>query len=114
MKIENIQEKVFQVIDGDFLKSSEWNQAVIDGDGYFEKNCFITFRIGDFEVNVDFLICLSGEVYVESGDYFNPPFTDVDLNKVVTIVNNVTSENNDVVFTENDLNIIKERVLQSI
>lgn len=70
------------LVDGDFIKSEDWFDLICEDGGFTAKNQYITFNSNGNEVVVDFDLSVSGKVTHDRGDYWTPPYTDVDIKEI--------------------------------
>lgn len=113
MKIENIQDMNFQVIDCDVPSQSVLTEDVMENGGSLEGDHFIVFESNGVEVCVEFSMSVTSDIYTDKGDYMNQPFVGVDLTKDIKIDNVLV---NDVVVSlnESDMNFFKEKIVKFI
>lgn len=70
------------LIDRSFIKSEDWFDIIFEDGGFTAKNQYITFNSNENELVVDFDLSVSGKVTHDRGDYWNPPFTDVEVSSI--------------------------------
>ena len=80
--LDTIKLNNLKFIDGDFLKSEDWMEKIYESGEFTRKAEFITFECNGVEVVVDFDLSVSGRVEHDPGDYWTPPYTDVDITDV--------------------------------
>jgi hypothetical protein len=86
--------------DSDFIKSSDWEDLIIENDGVRGENQFMIFESDGSEVIVNFDLCVSGRIYRDSGDYLNPPYTDVEITDIDVDITSLTVDEYEVKLTK--------------
>jgi hypothetical protein len=86
--------------DSDFIKSSDWEDLIIENDGVRGENQFMVFESDGSEVIVNFDLCVSGRIYRDSGDYLNPPYTDVEITDIDVDITSLTVDEYEVKLTK--------------
>ncbi len=86
------------VIDkSDFFKSTWWNECVREKGGSFaEFDQCMTFLSNGFEIVVEFEFVVSADYIYDSGDYFTPPSSSLDIIDVDIEINCITIDGYDV------------------
>ena len=87
-------------IDGDFLKSEDWMENIYESGDFTRKAEFITFECSGCEVIINFDLSVSGRVEHDPGDYWTPPYTDVDITYVDVSVNQLFIDDNEFELTK--------------
>ncbi len=76
-----------RIIDGDFIPASEYDSVICEGDGSYNKDQWVSIKIGDVGVGTEFIIDIDfsqeivGKITIDHGDYWTPPSTDIDIVK---------------------------------
>ena len=86
--------------DSDFTKSDDWDDLILENGGIREENQFMIFESDGSEVIVSFDLCVSGKIYRDSGDYLNPPYTDVEITDIDIDIVSVTINEYEVELTK--------------
>ena len=86
--------------DSDFIKSSDWEDLIIENDCFRGENQFMIFESDGSEVIVGFDLFVSGKIYRDSGDYLNPPYTDVEITDIDIDIVSVTIDEYEVELTK--------------
>lgn len=86
--------------DSDFIKSSDWEDLIIENDGVRGENQFMIFESEGSEIIVNFDLCVSGRIYRDSGDYLNPPYTDVEITDIDVDITSLTVDEYEVKLTK--------------
>lgn len=86
-----------EFIDGDFNKSKDWCDLILEGEGSFDSEDFIIFDSNGIEVSVNYTLSLKGDVKYVRGDEIDPSYfevNDMDSEIEVTdiLVNDVKTE----------------------
>jgi len=88
------------LVDGDFVKSNDFADAIYESDGSYSNDCqYMTFKCGDITIDVNYEISVSGSVCEDSGDYWTPPSCDVDIDDVDIYVTDVYINEDEVELT---------------
>lgn len=77
-----------KLIDGDYTKSDDWFEMICENGCFSTDSQYMTFSSDGIDVVVDFDLSVIGSVSHDPGDYWTPPYTDVDISEVEV---NVTS-----------------------
>lgn len=77
----NFQELKLKADESEFSKDN-WDELILDNEGFFEQNYVLVFDFNGVEAYVNFKLYVSGDVTRDDGDYWTPPNTDVDINHV--------------------------------
>jgi hypothetical protein len=67
---------------GDFLKKDDWFDQISEYGGYSNDCQYMAFKCGDVEVVVDFELTFSGCVHYDAGDWYTPPYSEVEYRDV--------------------------------
>ncbi len=67
------------LIDGDYIKSDDWIDMIYDRGSFSIEGQYMTFISNGLEVVADYELSVSGYVSHDPGDYWTPPYTDVDI-----------------------------------
>lgn len=110
MKINNLRDNKFVIVDGNFLSPTKWGEMLYENDGYVDSSGSVTLKSSDLEITVDFDISLVGEVYNDQGDYDHPPEIGADIISVDIIVEGVhLSDTNEYIELDDlDIDFIQE------
>ena len=88
------------LVDGDFVKSNDFADAIYENDGSYSNDFqYMTFKCGDIKIDVNYEISVSGSVCEDSGDYWTPPSCDVDIDDVDIYVTDVYINEDEVELT---------------
>lgn len=97
-------------IDGDFLKSENWIENIYEHDEFTRKSELITFECNGVEVIVSFDLSVSGRVEHDPGDYWTPPYTDVDITDVDVSVNQLFIDDNEFELTKEIKSTLEQEI----
>lgn len=89
------------LIDGSFERSNNWDDLIMEGNGGFvAKNQYIVFDSLGVEVVIDFELLVTGRVSHDPGDWWNPPYTDVDVDDIEIDINSIHIDDCEVELTQ--------------
>lgn len=86
--------------DGDFVKSSDWTEKIYENGGFTNNDQFMVFNCDGIEVVVDFELTVAGRVDYDPGDYWTPPYTDVDVTDIEILVKSLAVDEWEVELTK--------------
>ncbi len=101
MKIDQIKNQIFHIVDGDYVPSDKWEDVISesyysDGHESFYKDCCLTLKSDILEFDVEFEVCVRGEVIDDRGDQLNPPMIYVDILSTEVIIDHIVINGVDV------------------
>lgn len=76
-----------KVVEKDILDNNDFVDLILENEGSFTKDeqiiWFKSDELGDdVDISVEYEVCVSGSVDYDPGDYWTPPYTDVDINEI--------------------------------
>jgi hypothetical protein len=72
-----------KVVEKDILDNNDFIDLILENEGSFTRDSqIIWFKSDDIDISVEYEVCVSGSVDHDPGDYWTPPYTDVDINEV--------------------------------
>jgi hypothetical protein len=81
--MEKIITDKLKIKDGDYIASDDFAYQISDEDGYlYKEDQMINFDHEGYEVTVYYTLDVDASIKEDSGDYWNPPYTSVDINSV--------------------------------
>lgn len=101
-----------KVIDSCYSKRSDWDELICENEGRFVKEDeFIMFDMNGLELVVTFDLDVSGRIDYDPGDYYTPPYTDVDITDEDIDIKQITLDEYDVEL-DKELKIIFSELIQ--
>jgi len=87
--------------DSDCTKSNEWEELICENEGHFSREGeYLSFDVNGFELLIFYDLDVSGNIDHDPGDYYNPPYTDVDITDESIDVTQVTLDEYDIELTK--------------
>jgi len=86
--------------DGDYVKSSNWDEKIYESGGFSRDDQFMVFNCDGIEVVVDFELTVAGRVSYDPGDYWTPPYTDIDFTDIEVKVKSLVVDEWEVELTK--------------
>lgn len=74
----------------------------------------IAFQLGEDELYVDFDVYASGKIYEDKGDYWNPPYCDINIYKIEININNVYINGDEFNLNKESIVVLKEIIKNNI
>jgi len=100
---------------GDYIKSDDMSELIIENDGYIKKDCqYMTFDYLGIEVSVGFEMSVSGRYSSDPGDYWTPPSSDCDIEDIEIDIVDLTIDEYDVELTKEITDILEELIKKTI
>ena len=94
VNLNNLKIKDKDVVD-------DWEDLICENEGSFTRDCqYMIFDCDGREVNVNFELYVSGRVDHDPGDYWTPPYTDVDITDFDVTITDVFIDDWDVELTK--------------
>lgn len=67
----------------EYLTSDQWEEEVCENEGSISEEGMIVFKDSNgLECYANFKLCVSGTIDHDPGDYWTPPYTDVEIDDV--------------------------------
>lgn len=102
----NLETDVLKLVDSDFVKSDRWEYLIFENDGNLNREGeFMAFDMNGLELVIFYDLNISGKIYHDSGDYYNPSYTDVEITCEDINITEVTLDGYDIELTK-DLNCL--------
>lgn len=115
MDFLNFNLNTSELIDGDFLKSSYFEDQIVEQEGSFtEKNQFISLTCGVFEICVFYNLEVCGDYEEDCGDYWTPPSCTVDVKSVDVLITEITIDEYEVELTPQIIKVFTKVILEKI
>jgi hypothetical protein len=93
----------------------DWENLICENEGSFTSDGqYMTFDCDGIEICIGFELCVSGRVYHDSGDYWNPPYTDVDITDVDVTIENLYVDDWEVVLTKEMIKSLEKAVKNNL
>lgn len=78
-------------IDSDCVKSNDWIDMICENEGRFHREGeFMSFDMNGVELVIFYDLEVSGKIDYDPGDYWTPPYSDVDITNEFIDVTEVT------------------------
>lgn len=71
-----INQKV-EIVDGDFLKSKDFEEYLIENDGSVYMDQWVSLNIEGIQYDIDYTIDASAKIVIDNGSRWNPPSVEV-------------------------------------
>ena len=98
----------------EFATSDCWDEMICEHEGSFEEDGIIIFDLNGMESYVNFKLYVSGTVTHDSGDYWTPPYTDVDIDDVDVEIEEFYINDIEVELTKEMIKALTEKVQKII
>lgn len=105
------------IVEKDITTSDEFIDLILENDGSFKKDSqIIWFKTNDLknDVNVEYEIYVSGSVDHDPGDYWTPPYTDVDINDIDIEIKSVYIDDIELELTKEIETILLTKIKQEL
>ena len=100
------------LVDYDCAKSNSWEDFVCENEGYFSREGeFLSFDINGLKLVIFYDLSVSGKIDYDPGDYYMPPFTDVEITDEDVTVTQVTLDEYDIELTK-DLKLLFSEIVK--
>lgn len=113
--MNQIDPKLLKVIDGDYVKSADFEDLIVEFDGIFrDERQFVVFDYNgqDYIVTYDFEI--TGHVTTEPGDYWTPEFSTFELDSFVVDILDIQIGEDSVELTPELVKTFENAIKNSI
>lgn len=96
-----INSNEMRLIDSDCVKSQDWDELICENEGHFSREGeFMSFDMYGFELVVFYDLEVSGRIDHDPGDYYTPPYTDIDITNETIDVTQVTLDDYEIELTK--------------
>jgi hypothetical protein len=93
--------EINKLVDFDCVKSDRWIDLVLENEGQFSRTGeFMAFDIDGVELVIFYNLSVYGKIEYDRGDYWTPPYCDVDITGESIDVNQVILDNYDIELTK--------------
>lgn len=100
-----------KIIDKDVVE--DWEDLICENEGSFTRDCqYMIFDCDGVEVNINFELSVSGRVDHDPGDYWTPPYTDVDITEFDVTITDFYIDDYDVELTK-EMKRLLEKVVKN-
>lgn len=108
-----------KVSDKDIVNNNDFEELILENEGSFTRDdqviWFKSDDLGeDVEVSVEYEIYVSGSVDHDPGDYWTPPYTDVDINDIDIEIKSVYIDDIDLELTKEIETILLTKIKQEL
>lgn len=115
MTIYSINFQELELVDKDIITNEDFENLIVENEGLFTRdNQTIWFKNGDIEISVEYEICVSGSVDYDPGDYWTPPYSDVDINDVDIEIKSVYVDDIELELTNEIEMILLTKIKQEL
>lgn len=94
----------------EFTKNDCWDELICENEGSFGEDGIIIFDLNGIEAYVNFKFYVDGIVSHDPGDYWTPPYTDVDINGVDIEIEEFYIDDIEVKLTKEMIKALTEKV----
>lgn len=106
VNLNNLKIKDKDVVD-------DWEDLICENEGSFTRDYqYMIFDCDGIEVNVNFDLYVSGRVDYDPGDYWTPPYTDVDITDFDVTITEVYIDDYEVELTK-EMKLTLEKVVKN-
>jgi hypothetical protein len=104
-----------KLIHGDYTKSSDFENLIIEFDGCTKMDAeFIEVEsTNGSKIVITYDIQIEGHSYTERGDYFTPDYTSVEIDSVDVDIQSVEIDENEIELTK-ELESIFEKIVKKL
>lgn len=89
--------------------------SIYEGEGTCNlSDLAIAFQLEDKELYVDFSIYAVGSIHEDRGDYWNPPYCDVNIKSIDVDVNNVYIDGDEFKLNNESIKILEKIIKNNI
>lgn len=112
MNTLTLNPKSVEVIEGDYIHSSGWaDEMASTGSTYLNlEKSWIVLKSNGFEITIDFDLCVSGWEESDSGDYYTPPYSQINIDSVDITVLSVEIDGYSVELTKELSNKLEDLI----
>lgn len=114
----NVSEKSISLENLKFLYLEcdiDLENSIYDGEGSCSlSDLGIAFQLDDKELYVDFDIYATGSIHEDRGDYWNPPYCDINIQSVDIDVNNVYIDGDEFKLNNESIKILEKIIKNNI
>jgi hypothetical protein len=108
-----------KVSDKDIVNNNDFEELILENEGSFTRDdqviWFKSDDLGeDVEVSVEYEIYVSGSVDYDPGDYWTPPYTDVDINDIDIEIKSVYIDDIELELTKEIETILLNKIKQEL
>jgi hypothetical protein len=104
-----------KITDGEFLKSSDFEDQIAEESGSFTlKDEVINFDCQGLDICIIYDLDVSGDYEEDNGDYWTPPSCDVYLRDVEVTITQMTIDEYDVELTPQLKQVFSKLILEKI
>lgn len=107
-----INESNIEIIDGDFIKSSDFIDIYNEGETCNSKDEFIIFKSGDNTLEIDYELGVDFSIDESTGDYYTPATKDIYVDDFDVTIKSFKFNDMDVDLSK-DLNLFLEKLIKS-
>jgi hypothetical protein len=101
-----------KLVDKDIVSNDQYGGLIIENDGYFtnsEQFLFFEDNSG-VELCITYTISVSGIVDYDPGDYYTPPYSDVDIKDVYIEIDSFTINDTEVKLNKELTEVLAKKV----
>lgn len=104
-----------KIISGDYIKSSEFENIIFDGEGdSSETDQFVELECDGFNIVVIYDLYVDGTISYSRGDYWTPDYTEVDVDTIDVTIKSIEIDEYEVELTKEMATIFETIVKQLI
>jgi hypothetical protein len=101
-----------QIVDGDFLKSQDLEDFLVENDGSAYLDQWISLSIEGVQYDIDYVLDVTGQITIDNGDRWTPPSVDV-LVKKFNLQIKAISSNEEILDLNDDEKMAFQTILKN-
>lgn len=107
-----INQKV-EIVDGDFLKSKDFEEHLIENDGSIYMDQWVSLNIEGVQYEVDYTLDASAKIVIDNGSRWNPPSVEVLINNLKFDIKAISS-NEEILEVSDDEKKAFQTILKNV
>ncbi len=97
----SLNTKELELVDSDCAKYQDWDELICENDGRFcREGEFMLFSINGLDLVVSYDLDVSAKIDYDPGDYYTPPYMDIDITDESIDVTEVTLDDYNIELTK--------------
>lgn len=107
-----INQKV-EIVDGDFLKSKDLEEYLIENDGSIYMDQWVSLNIEGVQYEVDYTLDASAKIVIDNGSRWNPPSVEVLISNLKFDIKAISS-NEEILEVSDDEKKAFQTILKNV